>query len=397
MSFKLSQATTAICASMLMLFSTNVKAQTRDRAAFFASPQAIPEQYDKDGLFPTGRSLPFGFYSFGGGTENKRGEIPDMDQRFYDQNQIAAGRYVNMIGPAYELNKFILDDAKRCKIPCIYSVFSSSELETLEVDGEVMSKNTFDAMAKEGREPNWDHVAQVIKDIVAKVADSPWIYAWNVPPEELRSWSKMDMKMLDVATKAIREADPHHRPLLMYLPNHYGAKTMKPFFPSLDIVAKGAYVNYAGQKTSRAWVRWTMEQEQIAYPEGIHFLLPEMFQDAKPEEREMIPAWVRHDVYCGLANGAKGILIFSASRRPNFQCRNLYLNCYLEIAEELNGSRRLGEVYLYGEPRNDLKLDVIAGPATVHVKHFDSQKDYPSLSFLNISQFSRIAALTASR
>lgn len=371
-------------ASLVLATTCALLAQTPDRAAFFKSPNELPANLPADGLYPTGQQFPFGFYSTGGGSDVQRGELLDMDQRFYDQNLIMRQKGINFIGPAYELNDMLLDDAHRCRTKAIYSVHTKG-VEGIEIDGEKITVRYLDQLAKDKKEPPWDKITAHVKEIVSEVAEDPAIYAWNMAPEELRSWGTYDMKMLDVVVKAIREADPHNRPIMIYLPNHYGAKTIAPFFPTLDIVAKGAYVNYAGQKDSRIWVKWTMEQEREASSGKTCWLLPEMFQEASPEDKPLIPTWVRHDVFCGLACDAKGVLIFSASRRPNFSCRNDYLEAYFDAAAIINGPDKICDAYLFGEKRDDLSLDIISGPQTLHVKNFDLEADYSSITFQNLA------------
>ena len=69
-----------------------------------------------------------------------------------------------------------------------------------------------------------------------------------------------------------------------------------------------------GRKRDRALVRWSVEQEIEALKaagrtDAIPLVMPELCRDPEPNEDTEIRAWVRHDVYLGLASGAKGVLI----------------------------------------------------------------------------------------
>jgi len=117
--------------------------------------------------------------------------------------------------------------------------------------------------------------------------------------------------------------------------------------------------------------------------------VPEMFQQPAPEDLAQVPAWVRHDVYAALVAGAKGVVVFSASHRRDFAAREAYLSAYLGVARELCGAMNLGQVFLFGERRNDLQVEVTQGPQKVSmVFPSGGVKDpieYPSLSWANLA------------
>lgn len=144
--------------------------------------------------------------------------------------------------------------------------------------------------------------------------------------------------------------------------------------PHVDVVGKGCYVNSVGRKRDRAWVGWSIEQEVEAIsaagrPDAIPIVMPELCQDPEPGEEKEIRAWVRHDVYLGLAKGAKGLCLWSLFRRRDVaKTWPLWYDAYAECGRELNGARGLAQVFLFGrEP--DAKLDVrlVKGAATAAV------------------------------
>jgi len=166
---------------------------------------------------------------------------------------------------------------------------------------------------------------------------------------------------------------PHARKLAFYNPNHRDAKTLLPIAKQVDIVAKGCYVNTVGRKRDRAWVRWSVEQEIEALRAGgraqaIPLLMPELCKDPESEEDKEIRAWVRQDVYLGLASGAKGVLIWSLFKRKEVKRTwQLWYDAYSECARELNGPRGLAQVFLFGERQSTLKVAQVQGSAAAKV------------------------------
>jgi hypothetical protein len=110
-----------------------------------------------------------------------------------------------------------------------------------------------------------------------------------------------------------------------------------------------------------------------------------MFQQPANGELSQINTWARHDAYAALIAGAKGIVIFSASRRPKFPARTEYLKSYLQICKELTGKLNLGQIFLFGERRKDISISILDGPETVALKGRRINKKYPSISMANIA------------
>jgi len=233
-----------------------------------------------------------------------------------------------------------------------------------------------------------DEIRERIREQVEAAASHPEIAWWYLSPEELRYWRKNEMTYLEVATDAIRQADPLKRPVWMYEPNHRNAAALARTLKHLDICGKGMYTNYSGQRESRVWVRWTIEQEVKAIEQAnrpaIPIAVPEMFQQPPEELLPMIPRWVRHDVYLSLMTGAKGIVVFSGWRRPKFPAFDRYIQAYSECAREINGSLNLGQVFLFGEHRNDIRVRVIHGPSQIATAH-KQPVVFPSVATLDVA------------
>jgi hypothetical protein len=355
-----------------------------DAKKFFNTGRSIGTNIPSDQIYPNGQIFPFSFYSTGGGSEQKRGELLPEAEMLTDQKEIIDSG-VSMIGPQYELNDCILADAAKYKVKAVYTIVPV-------IDGKKVNKEYMKEL-KANKEPlNIEKLQQSITEIVNKAACSKEIAWWNIVPEELRPWVPAEALLLKTLAETIERVDPERRPVLLYLPGHYDSKVISKLAGYLGIIGKGMYPNYFGLKNSRSWCRWSVEQEIEAIKlsgnkNAIPVAITEMFQQPLPAEIKLIDAWVRHDVYSALVAGAKGVLVFSASRRPNFTSRKEYLSSYLKVCRELNGPLKLGQVFLFGTFLNDITLTVTDGPQTVPFKNKIVGVDtaYPAVSMANIA------------
>ncbi len=324
-------------------------------------------------VYPQGRLFPFSFYSTGGSSEKKL--------RIADQKKIAAAG-VTMIGPQYELDRSILEDAKKLNVKAIYTL-------RLSIDGEKVGKKYLRNLYKVKKDLDTAKIREAVQREIAKVGDSDLIAWWNITPEELRYWRKPEMDFLVTVATAIHDFDKKKRPAYLYDPGHVDAKRLSKSGKYTDIIGKGMYTNYSKMKNSRVYCRWTIEQEleaikMIGDQKKVPIAVPEMFQQPTENELKLIESWARHDIYCALAAGAKGVLVFSARRRPKFTAWEKYMNAYLQICRELQGE--LGQAILFGQRKNDLTVDVTSGPKIIKCKFYTHpEKTYSPVSFANIA------------
>ncbi|MGI6543278.1 MAG: hypothetical protein ACOX44_09520 [Limnochordia bacterium] len=336
---------------------------TSAQAGFFSPAMDSSLDLPADKVFPQGRIFPYGGYA-GNAARDKE-------------------NHFTLHGPVYgDANYTLIPNAEAADMYAIYSV--GLPMNSLEADG----KPALDLSAEQ--------IAAEIKRQMNAVVDNDTLAWWYVQPEELRSWKPKEMEYLEVVTQTIRENDPQKRPIWMYDPGHRTYVNMSLTAPYLDIVGKGRYTNYAGQLGHRVWNRWTIEQQLKALelsgrPGAIQIAVPEMFQEPAPVDVAKIPKWVRHDVYLALICGAQGIVPFSLGNRSGFskESWNTYYNAYVQTATELNGELQLGQVFLFGERRNDLELTMISGESVVSPKPqtnvIDTIIEYPSVSLANIA------------
>jgi hypothetical protein len=214
---------------------------------------------------------------------------------------------------------------------------------------------------------------QEVAKQVRELARHKEIVWWAIHPEELRFWRRDEMQYLDIVCDTVRQNDPAGRPIYLYNPNNRDAGSLVPIAKRVDILAKGCYVNLAGHKRDRAWVRWSVEQETNALrvagrPGAAAMVMPELCQDPPAQEAKEIRAWVRHDVYLGMVSGAKGVVIWSLFRRGEVKRTwQLWYDAYAECGRELNGPRGLAQVFLFGKHRSTLQIQQLLGKTAANV------------------------------
>ncbi|MBP1583980.1 MAG: hypothetical protein J6866_08495 [Victivallales bacterium] len=331
---------------------------------FWKPGPEIPANLPPDGIYPCGQQMLFSGYS----------PLP----RHYDR--LKEGGF-NTLGPIYHrgFDEF-LQNCEKLGLHCLYSIAPRLSAE----QPTAYTKQQIDA-------PDFDfeNLRRQVTEIVSAKASSDKIAAWNIQPEEMRFWMKNEMRYLEVMAQAIHDADPKHRPVFMYTPGHRdGSSLVKELSNGGDFIAQGCYVNYSGNKHQRIRVKWVMEQASFAKSQINRplttLLLPEMFGKVPDEEKGLIPSWVRHDVYCGLANGAQGVLVYSLFPRAGLDFE-AYLEPYLRCARELADG--LGAVFLFGERRDDLSATLVSGPREVSCRLAGNKPNYVSspLSLANIA------------
>jgi hypothetical protein len=319
---------------------------------FFAPPPDHSAQLPAEGIFPQGRKMAFMGYS---------GEpARDLTNGF------------TVAGPAYGKQLPYITRCASNGWPVVAHVGMPIKFLTITSSNQfVTSSNRFTASTNQL--PTKVEVQQEIREQIRALAGFKEIVWWALTPEELRPWRIPEMDYLKTACDTIRENDPLHRPIYLYNPNHRDAQTLTPIARQVDILAKGCYVNFTGKKDERAWVGWSMEQEVAALraggrPGAIALLNPELCKDPEPAEDDQIRTWVRHDVYLGLASGAKGVLIWSLYPRKDVRRTwQLWYDAYAECGRELNGPRGLAQVFLFGERRSDLKVRLMDSETTTQV------------------------------
>lgn len=351
---------------------------------FAAGKDAAKKTLSADMVYPLGKRFPFGFYSTGGGSLNRRGELLPAAEKDADQKAIFdAG--ATFIAPQYELNKEILETAEKYNVQCAYTIYGY-------IGDEPIHKKNLRTLHRRTPPVDWAAVKESVVKQVKTFANDKRIAYWNVTPEELRHWRVDEMKYLQTVSEAIHEADPMKRPVFMYEPGHRSGTALAKTFIYQDMGVKGTYTNYSGFKDKRVWVRYSIQAiadgiKLANRPHMVLCMLPEMFRQPEEQDLKLIPSWVRHDVYCAIANGAKAVMVFSGSKRPKFPAWQQYRDEYLKVCRELTGNSELGQAILFGKVMDDLSCEVIEGEKEQTIYDRGLKKDIalPTLSFRNLA------------
>jgi len=188
---------------------------------------------------------------------------------------------------------------------------------------------------------------------ISSLADNEQILVWYLPEE-----TKAEiLDKLEWLGNIVRSTDGKKRPIITYVVN-WRVKYLKRVNSIVDAVVFGAYPCYYGT-LPRIEVKRRIEH---AYKSGVLVVIAalEAFKGKKDWPR---PKDVRFDAYLALLNGAKGIMWYGyayAKQRPQM------LEAILEVATELNGPERLGEVLLLGKEPRSLSCRTVKGPAYFH-------------------------------
>lgn len=169
---------------------------------------------------------------------------------------------------------------------------------------------------------------------------------------------------------------------------------------------------HAGKELLLAWAETSGEKVRVAgmdnwrvtspdtAPSRIPIAVPELFRhpgryvealaDDEQAAREAIQRWVRHDAYAALIEGAKGMVVFSLRQRTNSDLslagaiHETYYESYARVARELTGELGLGDVFLFGERREDVEVHVIDGPETLTLEYRNNDPvTYPTIGLAN--------------
>lgn len=290
------------------------------RAGGFYAPEPRAPELPAGVLYPRGRVFPFLGYS----------GKPERDLK----NGFSAA------GPVYRGEKAYLERAFAAGWPVVAHL--GREL----------------GLRRGGLSP--ERAAAAVAAEVRALAGREQIQWWALWPEELKPWDEDERRYLAAVSSAARAADPLGRPLYHYNPGHRTAAELAAVAPYLDVLAKGAYANHMGKKRERAWVGRQVADELEALaaagrPGAFALVMPELSADPEPGEDAEVAAWARHDVYAGLAAGAKGVLIWSLFPRPEVERTwALWYEAYAACGRELAGE--LGQALLFGEPRSELSV-----------------------------------------
>lgn len=206
---------------------------------------------------------------------------------------------------------------------------------------------------------------------------------WWALPEEQRYWISAEFRTVTRMYRLIREADNASHPIFMYIPGSFLASDIAYYVPYLDLIGTGAYVEYSGQPHS--WFRWRIESQidaiqQAGYTTDVKtpIAIPGYFPNP-PDQPQPTAEGLYHDIFSGLASGARAVVVFSyAYSLENSDA----LKKLLDAAKIIVGEERVGEWILKGKRKDALTLEVLDGPKNAPSFtpiYLDKEITYPSI------------------
>ena len=332
---------------IVLAFAFLLTAGSLSAADFFKNE--IFSDLPADKLYPQGQIFPFSGYSSPGGEKMKQMGF-------------------TATGPTYGKGQpKLAKSTAKAGLKNIWQLHAT--YNGVLIDGKNALGKIAKATGKKGID--WAKMAKCYEDAVKKIIaeHGDTVAWWALGVEEVRWWNKNEMKILEVAYKAIKAADPEKRPMFVYMPGHYGAGGMRNYVPYMDMLAQGYYPNFGNRVGYRYWCENVQATVKGFTPDRPMIAVTEMFREPQTDEDyNLIGAFVRHDVWMALIHKFKGIVVFSFGNRRNFDSYGEYLYQYSVVAKELTRSGGLGNVVLFGEDMNDLKLEITKGPKTVTIK-----------------------------
>jgi len=188
---------------------------------------------------------------------------------------------------------------------------------------------------------------------ISSLAGNDQILVWYLPEETKAE----DIDKLEQIGNIIRATDDKKRPLITYVVS-WRPKYLKRVNSITDAVVFGAYPSYHGVRP-RIEIKRRIEH---AYKSGVSVVIAAL-EALKGKKNWTRPKDVRFDAYLALISGAKGIMWYcyaQAKQRPQL------LEAVLEVATELNGPERLGEVLLLGKEPRLLGCKTVKGHTYFH-------------------------------
>ena len=188
---------------------------------------------------------------------------------------------------------------------------------------------------------------------ISALAGNEQILVWYLPEEA----KEKDLGQLKLISDIIRNTDSRKRPIITYVEDWH-ADYLRRVNSMTDAVVFGAYPSYHGIRP-RIEIKRRIDH---AYKSGVLVVIAAL-EALKGKYNWTRPKDVRFDAYLALISGAKGIMWHGyayAKQQPGL------VEAVLDVATELNGPERLGEVILSGKKPRLLNCQAVKGPAYFH-------------------------------
>ena len=196
---------------------------------------------------------------------------------------------------------------------------------------------------------------------ISALKDNKQILMWYLPEE-----MKLDeLKYIRQIAEIIESTDDYARPMITYA-SDCDSEYLNQVGDIVDAVVFGAYPSYYSPRP-RLDVRRRIDK---AYKSGVPVVFAALEAIHNGKMGPTKPEYIRCDAYVALVSGAKGIMWYCYARARHMP---EVMEAVFDVAEELNGPARLGEVLLVGEVERGIKCRLINGswygpPASAYEK-----------------------------
>lgn len=212
---------------------------------------------------------------------------------------------------------------------------------------------------------------------ISSLAGNEQILVWYLPEETKAE----DLDKLEQIGNIIRATDARKRPIITYVVDWH-SNYLKRVNSITDAVVFGSYPSYYGTRP-RIEIKRRIDH---AYESGVLVVIAAL-EALKGKKNWPRPKDVHFDAYLALTSGAKGIMWCAyayAKQRPQL------LEAILEVATELNGPDRLGEVLLLGKKPEILSCKALKGRAYFHDNYvYGSWTEKRALKYTSIQWTAR--------
>lgn len=376
----------------LSTFLASSQAHAVDNAATFLKPYTNPEQQKlpAEGIYPAGQRMLFSGYSSGHSQQMR---------------MIQAGFPLD--GPHYHgRGQWMLPNWEAAEAAGMKNFFRLriSDYERSKHWGAVLPR----MKTAEGRAEIKRQVISLINYVQIDPDLNGNIIAWYAYPEEPIKRGNTAMSeqwaYMKFVHDIIKATDRRKRPLYVSERSDSSLENMMANQRYQDGVLKQNYLvrgnGYGGDDEMRV-LMWQWARDQVVCAEKSDALYPSytgykraaittlsMYIDPKDEARRN-ETWLRriitHDIYVQLAAGIDGFMLYTwpSSDRYSQTTKKLQENLYMEVLGQIV-KEGLGKVFLWGDDRDDVQLDIVEGPKTVQWKKFSATYKAPSIRMRNI-------------
>ncbi|MDD5326963.1 MAG: hypothetical protein PHY02_04000 [Phycisphaerae bacterium] len=195
------------------------------------------------------------------------------------------------------------------------------------------------------------------RDHIKSLVNDNQILAWYLPEERK---APDEVKRNSEIARIIQEVDIKKRPMFTYV-EWPEKEYLKKSGEYVDALLFGAYPSYYSPRP-RIDIRRRID---LAYSSGVPVIIGTVESVKDPEPGQRLPAmgatrpeYIRADAYIALIGGAKGLMWYcwaQARKVPGL------MDSIYEVATELNGPQKIGEVLLSGLATEGIECKLISG------------------------------------